>query len=64
MLRGSLQALLGTIIEASQETQKPIWLCGGDSKILFDHLKDRVRNLHFDPDLILEAMVKININTK
>ncbi len=61
MLRGSLQALLGALIEAHKETQMPIWLCGGDSEILYEHLKESVSELHHCPDLMLEAMVGIDI---
>ena len=64
MLRGSFQALLGVLIEAQNAAKMPIWLCGGDSKILFDHLKDRISNLYLCPNLVLEAMVKIELRPK
>ncbi len=64
MLRGSFHALIGLLIEAKKETQMPMWLCGGDSEILFKHLKDRINDIHFCPDLILEGIAKINLKTK
>ncbi len=64
MLRGSFQALLGTLIEAQKALKTPIWLCGGDSEILFDHLKNRISNLYLCPNLILEAMVEIELKAK
>ena len=63
MLIGSFQALIGTLIEARKETQMPIWLCGGDSEILFNHLKNKINDIYHCPDLILEALVKIDLNT-
>ena len=30
-----------TLVEAQKEANMPIWLCGGDSGIFFDHLKNR-----------------------
>ncbi|KGG16861.1 MULTISPECIES: type III pantothenate kinase [unclassified Prochlorococcus] len=60
MLRGSFQALLGALLEAQKEASMPLWLCGGDSKILFDHLKSRNVAVYHHPNLVLEAMIKIN----
>ena len=39
----------------------PLWLCGGDSEILFEHLKDQIVDIYHCPDLILEAMIKIDL---
>ena len=41
MLRGSFQSLVGTLIEAQQETKMPLWICGGDSEKLFGLLNFR-----------------------
>ena len=64
MLRGSFQALLGVLIEAQNAAKMPLWLCGGDSEILFDHLKDRISNLYLCPNLVLEAIIKIELKAK
>ena len=64
MLRGSFQALVGTLMEAKKLAKMPIWLCGGDAEILFEYLKGRISDLYVCPDLILEAMVKIDLNSK
>ena len=63
MLRGSFQALIGIIIEAQKDTKMAIWLCGGDSRILFENLKDQINDLHHYSDLVLDAMIKIKLNT-
>jgi len=60
ILRGSFQSLIGVLIEAQKESNLPIWLCGGDSEILFNSLKNHVKIIH-SPNLVLEAMTKINI---
>ncbi len=61
ILRGSFQSLLGALIEAKKESKKPLWLCGGDSELLFKYLKHRIYDLKYYPDLILEAMVNLNL---
>ncbi len=61
MLRGSFEALLGAILNAQRKTNMPIWLCGGDSKMLFEHLQKYQINLYLHPNLGLEAMIKIHI---
>ncbi len=59
MLKGSFQCLLSTLIDAQQEAGIPLWLCGGDSEIFFDHLKRRNIDVYLEPNLVLEAMVTI-----
>ncbi len=59
MLQGSFQALLGTLLEAQKQANMPLWLCGGDSKILYEHLKKFNLSLYYQPNLALEAMVNI-----
>ncbi len=60
MRRGSLQALLGMLLEAHSQAEWPLWLCGGDSLILFRELSHRgIEVAHF-PDLVLEGMVDIH----
>ncbi len=59
MQRGSLQSLLGTIVEALREEQMPIWLCGGDAPILYEELKQRNIKVFHHPNLVLEGMVDL-----
>ncbi len=61
MLQGSFQSLLGMLLEAQRQSDMPLWLCGGDSKLLFDHLQRYEIDLHHHPDLGLEAMIEINL---
>ncbi len=58
ILRGTYQSLIGTIIEAQKIGKMPIWLCGGDSKVIYENLKSRL-NITYCPNIILEAMIKI-----
>ena len=60
ILRGTFQSLLGCLIEAQKETEMPVWLCGGDSKIIFEHLKNRMEIIHC-PNIVLEAMIEITL---
>ncbi len=59
ILRGSFQSLVGTLIEAQEITNSPIWLCGGDSEILFKSLEKRM-NIIYSPNIVLETMITIN----
>ncbi|WP_320673504.1 type III pantothenate kinase [Prochlorococcus sp. MIT 1341] len=59
MRRGSLQSLIGALIEAQIDSQLPIWLCGGDSSLLFDYLRHRQIPLALYPNLVLEGMVDV-----
>ena len=59
MQRGSIQALIGTLIEAINETNTPLWLCGGDAPVLIKELKKRNKNVFHHPNLVLEGMVDI-----
>ncbi|WP_269622157.1 type III pantothenate kinase [Prochlorococcus marinus] len=63
ILRGSFQALLGTLLEAQKDSQMPLWLCGGNSKELFEALKMRNLEVYHFPNLVLEGMVNVkNLN--
>ncbi len=59
MQRGSIQALVGTLIEAMKETNAPLWLCGGDAPVLIQELLKRNANVVHHPNLVLEGMVDI-----
>ncbi len=61
MLQGSFQAILGTLLQAQQDANMPLWLCGGDGRICFDHLKNKNLEIFHFPDLAMEAMIKINL---
>ena len=60
MIKGSLQALIGTIIEAQTYTKVPIWLCGGDATLLLKALKARNIDVIHQPNLVLEGMCNIH----
>ncbi len=62
MARGSFQALLGALIETQREGALPIWLCGGDSKLFFHELQRQKLEVYYEPNLVLDAMIKIEIN--
>ena len=59
MLKGSIQSLLGTIIEAKQISQVPVWLCGGDAPIILKNLQKRNIEVLHQPNLVLEGMVNL-----
>ncbi|AAP99140.1 MULTISPECIES: type III pantothenate kinase [Prochlorococcus] len=61
MLKGSFQALLGSIIEAQKDSNLPLWICGGDSEILFNHLINRQIDVYHRPNLVLEGMIDIDL---
>tara|TARA_Y100001968_G_C19362557_1_gene720637 strand:- start:476 stop:1177 length:702 start_codon:yes stop_codon:yes gene_type:complete len=59
MLQGTYQALLGTLIEAHQKANVPIWLCGGDAPVLIHGLKQRKIEVIHHPNLVLEGMLNL-----
>ncbi len=61
MLKGSFESLLSTIKETQSTTKMPLWLCGGDSTLIYDQLKNSNKNVFNAPDLGLEALIKMNL---
>ncbi len=59
ILRGTFHCLIGSLIEAQRITNAPIFLCGGDSPILFNELKERNIELYHYPNLVLEEMIEM-----
>ena len=59
MQRGSLQALIGALIEAKKDSNMPLWLCGGDSPLLYEELRKRNIDVMHYPNLALEGMINI-----
>ncbi len=59
MIKGSINALVGAIAQAYDETNLMIWLCGGDSSIIYKELINRSINVKHHPNLVLEGMVNI-----
>ncbi len=60
MQRGSLQALVGALLQAKNTTKLPLWICGGDSPVLIKELRrNNVAFTHY-PNLVLEGMVDIH----
>ena len=60
MIMGSIQSLLGVLMQIKNETNMPIWLCGGDSSLLFEELKQRNADVVHHPNLVLEGMTSIS----
>ncbi len=60
MIKGSINCLVGAIAKAYEETNLTIWLCGGDSPIIYKELQDRSINVQYHPNLVLEGMVNIS----
>ena len=59
MLRGSINGLLGLILQIYEETKLPIWLCGGDAQIILNELQDKSIDINHYPNLVLEGMIDI-----
>ena len=59
MQRGSLQALVGALVDAHKATNIPLWLCGGDAPVLVDELRKRKLDVVHHPNLALEGMVDL-----
>ena len=60
MIRGSINGLIGLILQVFQETKLPIWLCGGDSPIILNELKNKDIDIKYYPNLVLEGMINID----
>ena len=60
MIRGSINCLIGLILQIFEETQLPIWLCGGDAPIILNELKKKNININYYPNLVLEGMIDID----
>ena len=60
MIRGSINGLIGLILQIHEETKLPIWLCGGDAKIILNELKNKNININHYPNLVLEGMIDID----
>jgi len=59
MQSGSLESIIGIIIQASQTSASPIWLCGGDAPILINHLNEKQIKVIHKPNLVLEGMIHL-----
>ena len=62
MIRGSINCLIGLILQTFEETKSPIWLCGGDASIILKELQNKNINIDIDhfPNLVLEGMIDID----
>ena len=60
MIRGSLNGLIGLILQINDEQKLPIWMCGGDSVIILNELKNKNININHCPNLVLEGMIDID----
>ena len=61
MIRGAINGLTGLIFQTIGEKKLPIWLCGGDSPIIFNEIKNKDINIKINhyPNLVLEGMIDI-----
>ena len=59
MQRGSVQSLLGLLLEAQQQCRWPLWLCGGDSPLLIEGLHQRGAEVVHSPDLVMQGLVQL-----
>ena len=62
MIRGSINALIGIILQVFEETKLPIWLCGGDAPVIINELKNKNIEINYYPNLVLEGMIEIDQN--
>ena len=60
MIKGAINGLLGLILQIFDETDSPIWLCGGDAPIILNELKKRNISINHCPNLVLEGMIDID----
>ena len=64
MLRGALQAMVGTVREAQIQSGATLWICGGDAGALSRGLQTHDRNgvgssAVVDENLVLKGMVNL-----
>ena len=59
MIKGAINGLTGLILQISEETKLPIWMCGGDAPIILNELRNKNININHDPNLVLEGMIDI-----
>ena len=60
MIRGAINGLLGLILKIFEETELPIWMCGGDAPMLLNELKNTNIDINYCPNLVLEGMIDID----
>jgi len=59
MLKGSINSLIGLILQIFEQTKLPIWICGGDAPIILNELKNKNIDITHSPNLVLEGMIDI-----
>jgi len=59
MIRGSINGLIGLILQIFEETKLPIWMCGGDAPIILNEIKNENIDITHCPNLVLEGMIDI-----
>ena len=62
MIRGTINSLLGPILQCYKETSLTIWLCGGDALVILNELKNKNIDVQYQPNLVLEGMINIHKN--
>ena len=64
MIRGSINGLIGLILTIYEETNVPIWMCGGDAPVLLNKLKNKNIEVNHFPNLVLEGMIDVDQKIK
>ena len=59
MLRGTIDSLIGALIESQKQSNDPIWLCGGNASIIYKELQKRTIEVKHYPNLVLEGMIDL-----
>jgi len=60
MIRGSMNVLIGFILKIFEETNLPIWMCGGDAPIILSELENKNININHCPNLVLEGLIDVD----
>ena len=60
MIKGSINSLIGLILQIFEETKSPIWMCGGDAPIILNELNNKNIDITHSPNLVLEGMIDID----
>ena len=60
MIRGAVNGLIGLILQAIEEKNLQVWLCGGDAAIILNELKNKNIGINHCPNLVLEGMIDID----
>ena len=60
MLRGVYNSIIGAINISFDRTKDILILCGGDSKLIGNSLKEEIEALIIEPNLVMYGMILLN----